>query len=156
MSSDGVVAKPMSSRALRTDGSRCTLPFSKSSFLQPDRAYSPASIAKAYLDAMGVIPPKDKFKTAHRVLGIAMQAYYGGRAECRIRHVQVPVVHTDFTSQYPSVNALLGNGDVLTAARLSFDDVTNEIRELLSRVTLEHAFNPSFWKQLKFFALVRP
>jgi hypothetical protein len=124
--------------------------------LQPDRAYSPASIAKAYLDAMGVIPPKDKFGTTHRVLGIAMQAYYGGRAECRIRHVPVPIVHTDFTSQYPSVNALLGNGDVLTADKLSFDDVTNEIRKLLGKVTLEDAFNPNFWKQLKFFALVHP
>jgi hypothetical protein len=124
--------------------------------LLPDRAYSPASIAKAYLDAMGVIPPKDKFKTAHRTHGIAMQAYYGGRAECRIRHVQVPVVHTDFTSQYPSVNALLGNGDVLTADKLSFDDVTIEIRKLLSRVTLETTFKPRLWKQLNFFALVRP
>jgi hypothetical protein len=124
--------------------------------LQPDRAYSPASIAKAYLDAMGVTPPKDKFRTTHRALGIAMQAYYGGRAECRIRHVPVPIVHTDFTSQYPSVNAFLGNGDVLTAEKLSFDDATIEIRKLLSRVTLEGAFSPSFWKQLKFFALVRP
>jgi hypothetical protein len=105
--------------------------------LLPDRAYSPASIAKEYLDAMEIIPPKDKFKTAHRVLGIAMQAYYGGRAECRIRHVPVPIVHTDFTSQYPSVNALLGNGDVLTADKLSFDDVTIEIRKLLRRITLE-------------------
>jgi hypothetical protein len=107
--------------------------------LQPDRAYSPASIAKAYLDAMGVTPPKDKFRTTHRALGIAMQAYYGGRAECRIRHVPVPIVHTDFTSQYPSVNAFLGNGDVLTAEKLSFDDATIEIRKLLSRVTLEGA-----------------
>jgi len=123
--------------------------------LLPDRAYSPASIAKAYLDAMGVIPPKDKFKTAHRMLGISMQAYYGGRAECRIRHVHVPVVHTDFTSQYPSVNALLGNSDVLTAEKLSFENATNDVRKLLSRVRLEDAFSPRFWKQLKFFALVR-
>jgi hypothetical protein len=124
--------------------------------LPPDRAYSPASIAKAYLDAMGIVPPKDKFKTPNRVLGIAMQSYYGGRAECRIRHVPVPIVHTDFTSQYPTVNALLGNGDVLTAENLSFDDATPEVRKLLSTVTLERAFDPRFWKQLKFFALVRP
>lgn len=44
----------------------------------------------------------------------------------------------------------------MTAEKLSFDDVTIEIRKLLSRVTLEDAFNPNFWKQLKFFALVRP
>jgi hypothetical protein len=124
--------------------------------LQPDRAYSPASIAKAYLDAMGITPPKDKFKTPNRIFGIAMQAYYGGRAECRIRHVPVPIVHTDFTSQYPSVNALLGNGDILTAQDLSFVEATGDVRRLLNTVTLERAFDPRFWKQLKFFALVRP
>ncbi len=57
--------------------------------LRPDRAYSPASIAKAYLRKMGVIPPKVKFKVSDRVHGIAMQAYFGGRAECRIRHTPV-------------------------------------------------------------------
>jgi len=124
--------------------------------LQPDRAYSPASIAKAYLEAMGIIPPQVKFKTPHRILGIAMQAYYGGRAECRIRHVQVPIIHTDFTSQYPSVNALLGNGDILTAQDLSFVDATSDVRRFLNEVTLERAFDPLFWKQLRFFALVRP
>ncbi len=41
-------------------------------------------------------------------------------------------------------------------AKLSFDDATNDVRKLLSKVTLEDAFNPRFWKQLKFFALVRP
>jgi DNA polymerase type B, organellar and viral len=124
--------------------------------LQPERAYSPASIAKSYLDAMGIIPPKNKFKTPHRVSGIAMQAYYGGRAECRIRRLQVPIVYTDFTSQYPSVNALLGNGDILTAESLSFDDATVSVRKFLGKVSLENAFDPSFWKQLKFFALVKP
>jgi hypothetical protein len=124
--------------------------------LPPDRAYSPASIAKAYLDVMGIQPPLEKFKALHRVLGIAMQAYYGGRAECRIRRVPVPIVHTDFTSQYPSVNALLGNGDILTAQELSFVDATKEVRNFLSKVNLERAFDPRFWKQLKFFALVRP
>ena len=37
-----------------------------------------------------------------------MQSYYGGRAECRIRHTAIPVVHTDFLSEYPTVNTLLG------------------------------------------------
>jgi hypothetical protein len=124
--------------------------------LHPDRGYSPASIAKAYLDGMGVQPPLEKFKTPNRVLGIAMQAYYGGRAECRIRRVPVPIVHTDFTSQYPSVNALLGNGELLTAQDLSFVEATNEIRRFLKQVNLERAFDPRFWKKLKFFALVRP
>jgi hypothetical protein len=124
--------------------------------LYPDRAYSPASVAKAYLDAMGVITPKKKFKVPNRVLGISMQAYYGGRAECRIRRVPVPVVHVDFKSQYPTVNTLLGNWDVLTARELSFKDATKQVRELLQSVALESLFNPDFWKKLSLFALVRP
>ena len=124
--------------------------------LHPDRAYSPASIAKAYLKKMGVIQPREKFKIPERIHGIAMQAYYGGRAECRIRQTPVPVVHTDFKSQYPTVNTLLGNWNVLTAESVSFEPATNEVRELLKTVTLERAFDPAFWKELSFFALIKP
>ncbi len=124
--------------------------------LHPDRAYSPASMAKAYLDAMGIVPPKMKFKVSNHVLGIAMQAYDGGRAECRVRRVPVPVVHTDFKSQYPTVNTLLGNWNVLTAKSLSFEDATTQVKQLIGKVTLEDLFNPDFWKALPFFALVRP
>jgi DNA polymerase type B, organellar and viral len=77
--------------------------------LHPDKAYSPASIAKAYLNEMRIKRPKQQFRAPNKMLGIAMQSYYGGRAECRIRKTPVPVIHTDFTSQYPTVNALLGN-----------------------------------------------
>ncbi|MGA2077172.1 MAG: hypothetical protein ABSH52_27080 [Terriglobia bacterium] len=93
---------------------------------------------------------------SNRMLGIAMQAYYGGRAECRIRHTPVPIVHTDFKSQYPTVNALLGNWNILTAKTVSFDDVTDEVRELLGAITLKDTFDPDFWKRLGFFALVKP
>ncbi len=61
---------------------------------------------------------------SNKHLGIAMQAYYGGRSECRIRRTAVPVVLTDFTSQYPTVNALLGNWGVLTAKDVSFKNCT--------------------------------
>ncbi len=124
--------------------------------LLPDRAYSPASIAKAYMLAMGIELPKEKFHVSDRDLGIAMQSYYGGRAECRIRKVPVPVVHTDFTSQYPSVNALLGNFIALTAETIAFIDCTDEVRELAAQVTLNRTFDPAFWKELSFFALVVP
>ncbi len=124
--------------------------------LQPDRAYSPASIAKAYLDVMNIARPKKIFDVPDKELGIAMQGYYGGRAECRIRKTPVPVVLTDFTSQYPTVNALLGNWDFLTAERINFEDCTEEIREMLAGLKLKDTFNPEFWKQLPFFALVLP
>ena len=122
----------------------------------PEGAYSPATIAKAYLDAMKIARPKSKFKVSDRALGIGMQAYYGGRAECRIRKTPVPVVLTDFTSQYPTVNALLGNWSALTAKSVRFIDCKNEVRHLLGRVKRDDTFYPTFWKRLSFFALVQP
>lgn len=124
--------------------------------LPPDRAYSPASVAKAYLEAMNIARPAISTGATDKELGIAMQAYYGGRAECRIRKTPVPVVLTDFTSQYPTVNGLLGNWNVLTAERIDFLDCTGEVREMLAGLKLKDAFNPEFWKGLSFFALVSP
>ncbi|HEV2490023.1 MAG TPA: hypothetical protein VGT03_09465 [Candidatus Acidoferrales bacterium] len=124
--------------------------------LQPDRAYSPASIAKAYLEAMNIANPAKHFGPNDKESGVAMQGYYGGRAECRIRKSSVPVVLTDFTSQYPTVNALLGNWDVLTADGVSFEDCTVEVREIVDGPELEQVFDPTFWKRLSFFALVQP
>jgi hypothetical protein len=124
--------------------------------LQPEKAYSPASVAKAYLDAMQISRPKTHFKVPNKVLGIAMQTYYGGRAECRIRRTRVPVIHTDFTSQYPTVNALLGNWDVLKARSIRFEDYTAVARKILSTVKLQDTFDPNFWKRLSFFVLLKP
>jgi hypothetical protein len=124
--------------------------------LRPDKAFSPASIAKAYLAEMGIKQPKDHFRVPHKTLGIAMQSYYGGRAECRIRKTLVPVIHTDFTSQYPTVNTLLGNWNVLTASSVEFAPCTARVKKLLSAVTLLKTFDKQFWSELSFFALVKP
>jgi hypothetical protein len=50
--------------------------------LPPDRCYSPATLAKSYLSAMGIKPPQEKFKIPGRINGIATQASVGGR--CRM------------------------------------------------------------------------
>lgn len=124
--------------------------------LHPEKAYSPASIAKAYLKEMGIKHPKSHFRVPNKALGIAMQSYYGGRAECRIRKTPVPVIHTDFTSQYPTVNALLRNWNVLKSSSVRFVDCATAAKKLLSKTQLENTFDPVFWKQLSFFALVKP
>jgi hypothetical protein len=124
--------------------------------VHPDKVYSPASIAKAYLDAMQIKQPKMHFKVPNKTVGIAMQGYYGGRAECRIRRTKVPVIYTDFTSQYPTVNALLGNWNVLKASSVRFEDCTTAARRLLASTKLETTFDQRFWKKLSFFALVKP
>jgi hypothetical protein len=124
--------------------------------LLPEKAYSAASIAKAFLGTMGVIPPAQKFNLDDKTLGLCMQPYYGGRAEIRIRHTPVPVVYTDFTSQYPTVNTLLGLWRVLTARKLRVRDATREVRMLLRSLTPDHLLDQRTWRKLSFFALVQP
>jgi hypothetical protein len=124
--------------------------------LKPYNAYSPASVAKAYLDQMGILTPAEKFSIPDKTLGIAMQSYYGGRSETRIRCADVPVVPVDFTSEYPTCCALLGLFDVLTAKRVTFDDDTHNIRKFLKRITLKGCFDPAMWERSKFFVLVKP
>ena len=124
--------------------------------LLPEKAYSSASIAKAYLDEMQIAHPKTQFQVSDKNLGVAMQGYYGGRAECRIRKTSVPVVHTDFTSQYPTVNALLGNWPLLKAKTVIFKGCKREVQKMLLTTKLGDTFDPAFWKQLSFFALVQP
>jgi hypothetical protein len=129
--------------------------------LLPDRAYSPASIGKTYVRAMGIVEPMRKFKDIpHKTHGIAMAAYYGGRAECRIRRWPVPVVPVDLTSEYPSVDALLGIWDVLTAAKLTIEDATTDVQALLRDLTsdsaLDDLFQSAFWRRLNFYARIVP
>lgn len=76
--------------------------------LEPSQAFSTASVAKQYLYALGVVPRLTLDNLWVDVLGAAMESFYGGRAECRSRHVAVPVELHDFTSMYPTVNALMG------------------------------------------------
>jgi hypothetical protein len=123
--------------------------------LAPERAFSAASIAKAFLSTMGVTPPMEKFKLDDETAGICMQAYYGGRAEIRIRHTLVPVIYTDFTSQYPTVNTLLGLWRMLTAEKLHVQDATDEIREFLESLTPDQLLDPRTWYRLTFFGLVQ-
>jgi hypothetical protein len=123
---------------------------------RPDQLYSPASVAKGYMDELKVMYPRTKFKQPDHAFGIAMQSYYGGRAECRIRKCEVPVVPVDFMSQYPTVNELLRNWDLLIAECVSFEESTDQIRDFLNRITLDKCFDRSVWPDFKFFALVRP
>jgi hypothetical protein len=88
--------------------------------------------------------------------GIAMQGYYGGRVESRIRNTAVPVVYVDFMSQYPTVNSLMGLWRFLTAEQLITVDATKQAREFLKTVTLDKTFTPTLWEQLPFFALIQP
>jgi hypothetical protein len=86
--------------------------------LQATRAFSPATIGKGYLKQMGVRPVCDRQTFDPRLLGWAMTAYFGGRAECRIRRTPVPVAYCDFLSMYPTVCSLMELWKLLTAEQI--------------------------------------
>ena len=122
----------------------------------PDQLYSPASVAKGYLERLQITHPREKFIEPDYAFGIAMQAYMGGRAESRIRKCEVPVVPVDYMSQYSACNELLSNWDILTAESITFEDATESVRKLVQRITLDQCFNRKLWSGFKFFALVKP
>jgi hypothetical protein len=125
--------------------------------LQPTKAYSPASLGKAYLRAMGIRPVLERQPGfLKKVLGYAMNAYFGGRAECRIRRQAVPVAYTDFTSMYPTVNALMGNWELLTARHIRVDDAQADVEQLMTSVSADDCFSPKFWPQLRVLVKIRP
>jgi len=125
--------------------------------LDPCYAYSPASIAKAYFKTMGITPRLDAQPDfPAEILGYAMSAYYGGRAECGIRRTPVPVVYTDVLSMYPTVNANLKLWRFHTAETVVTEDCTADARRLLDSLTIESALDPATWKDYTFFAEIIP
>jgi hypothetical protein len=124
--------------------------------LLPDKAYSPASVGKATFRQMAITPPAEKFDVPHELQGVFMSTYFGGRAEDHLRKVPVPCMRLDFLSQYPTVNTNMGKWEIVTAKRVSFPESTREIRKFLKKVTLDKCFEATFWRQLRFFALIQP
>lgn len=123
----------------------------------PEKAFSPASISKGYLTAMGITPLLDRHPDFPRdVLGYAMSGFFGGRAECRIRRVPVPVALVDFMSMYPLVDTLLDLYQHQIAEHLEVEDATEKVQKMLDAVTLNDCFDGQFWSQLVGFALVEP
>ena len=124
--------------------------------LQATRAYSPATIGKGYLSAMGITPPAKRHNIDPRILGWAMSAYYGGRAECRLRRTPVPVVYCDFKSMYPTVCALMNIGGLLTAETIDTTDATTDVQQLLNDINADDCFEAKLWPQLVGIAQLRP
>jgi len=118
---------------------------------------SPAAIAKRYLNALGITPVgKRARRVPDRVHGGSMEGYYGGRTECHIVRVSVPVVYTDFLSMYPTVQSLARLEEWLRAGTLHTVNCTAAARRTLGTVTVESCLDPSLWPQLRFLARVVP
>jgi hypothetical protein len=125
--------------------------------LQATRAFSPATIGKGYLKKMGVRPLLKRQPFDPKVLGWSMSAYYGGRAECRIRRTRVPVAYCDFLSMYPTVCSLMRLWELLTTESVQIDvEAADEVQALLDQITLEDCFHPERWPELVGIAEIEP
>src|SRR5205823_4901114 len=117
---------------------------------RPDRMLSEASIGKAYLQQMGIKPllgcdpsfPRERF-------GEMLCAYYGGRAEVRIRRQVQEVLYCDFKSMYPTVNALMGLWEYVIGHGMTAEDTTGETQAFLDTVTLQDLQKPETWRRLR-------
>lgn len=126
--------------------------------LQVTKAYSPASLGKAYLRAMGIVPILQRQPDFPKeFLGYAQSAFFGGRASAHIRKIPVPVVYTDFLSMYPTVNSLMNLWRFVTARRIKvIQHCGEEIHLFLKRIVADELFNPNTWKHLTAFVQIIP
>lgn len=123
----------------------------------PDRMLSEASIGKAYLQQMGIKPLLGCDPTFSRErFGEIFCAYYGGRAEVRIRREICEVLYCDFKSMYPTVNSLMGLWRFVIAHGMTVKDSTSQTRKLLETTTLDDFRKPDAWEGLWTLVKLRP
>ena len=128
--------------------------------LQVTKAYSPASIGKAYLREMGIEPILTRQQNFPRnYLGFAQSAFFGGRTSAHIRKIPVPVVYTDFLSMYPTVNSLMQLWRFVIAREIRVvEHRKSEILSFLNAINSnpDDLFNPKTWEHLTAFVKVIP
>ena len=121
------------------------------------RIYSEASLGKAYLRHMGILPLRKVQPDIPRaLLGQIMATYYGGRAEVRIRRQITRVLYCDFRSMYPTVCTLMGLWRFVIAEGFDRFDWTSEARALLEKVQFSDLQNKEIWKALTVIVQIEP
>ncbi len=115
----------------------------------PYRVHSPAGLAKALVGAAGIRPLLEvQPDLSKEILGAAMAAFKGGRAEGHILHTILQVIAYDLTATYPTLGVLLNLWPLVTAQRVEMRDVTTETQTFLDRVTIEDLLRPEVWPEL--------
>jgi hypothetical protein len=117
---------------------------------------SPASLGKAYFDAMNVksfVNRNPDF--SKEMLGYVMSTYFGGRTEVHIRKQPVKVTYLDFTSMYPTIFELLRMWRFLIADKIEYKE-DNEFQARLDSITAKDMLNKETWKDSIGIALVEP
>ena len=126
--------------------------------LSPTHAFSPASIGKGYLRAMGIKPILHRQPNFPKeYLGYAQTAFFGGRTSVHIRKVVCPVVYLDFLSMYSTVNTLMGLWSFVVAREIRvIEHCKDRVEELLRELTPAMLFEPETWTRMNGFAKIVP
>lgn len=123
----------------------------------PHRIYSEASLGKAYLREMGIVPlQKVQPDVPPEMFGRIMNTYYGGRAEAKIRRSILRVLYCDFRSMYPTVCTLMRLWKFVIAQGFDWIDWTEQTKAILATVSLSDVQKPDFWKDLHVIVQIHP
>lgn len=125
-------------------------------FFPVTKIYSPASIGKACLDRMGILPFYQISKVSVETLGKLMTTYYGGRTEVRIRKQPVRIRYLDFLSMYPTVCTLQDLWKFVIAKEIVEEDCTDWAREFLDKIKIEDLKNKDLWKNFAVIVCMKP
>lgn len=119
--------------------------------------YSEASVGKACLREMGVVPwRKQRGELAPTRVGAVMSTYFGGRSEVHIRREVRQVLYCDFLSMYPTVSALMGLWRCVIADGVTCEEATEEVGALADSLTLEDLGSKETWPRLSAICQIAP
>jgi len=125
--------------------------------IPPEKAFSPASLGKAYLRKIGICPFREENPDfPAEILGYLMTTYFGGRAEVRVRKTAVKVRLMDFKSMYPTLFVLMDLWKYLVGDRIEQYDSTEETKNLLSKIDLNSLTDPSPYPRLVTIVQILP
>ena len=124
--------------------------------LRPEKAYSEASIGKACLKQMGIVPwQQSQPNFDPQKIANIVSTYFGGRSEVRIRREIKQVMLCDFLSMYPTVCSLMGLWRFVIAENKVTRDATDEAKAILDNVTLEALQSKDAWLNLSILVRVK-
>jgi len=122
------------------------------------RILSEASIAKAHLTDLGLRPWRDTQPNPPSwLIATALETYYGGRTETRIRRTLTPGVLTDLLSEYPTVFVLQQLSRYLIATGVDWtEENPHDTTAWLQALTVQRMLDPTTWPHLTRLVQLRP
>lgn len=118
---------------------------------------SGASIGKAYLNEMNILPWREMQPNfSDKPLGIILSTYFGGRSEVHIRREIIQVAYCDFLSMYPTVCTLMNLWRFVIAKGIRSRDSTKETRTFLKDIKLSDLQSQKTWRALTTLVQIEP